>query len=83
MSIRDKVIAEMDSILHPYIPKNVNPDNWQHDIECQILSNEHIAIVDRDAPMPERTFTLLGGDNNAMQVIDMMIRSGYVKEVKE
>lgn len=32
----EDVFAQLDIILHPYIPKNVNPDNWLHDIECQI-----------------------------------------------
>lgn len=35
--LRKEAHAELDIILHPYIPARVNPDNWLHDIDCQII----------------------------------------------
>ena len=36
--MNEQALARLDIILHPYIPKNVNPDNWLHDMGCNILN---------------------------------------------
>ena len=80
--IRNKVMAQMDDVLHPHIPKNVNPDNWLHDVECAILSIPELAIVDREAKLPKLYEMLIEHGTPHFEEVDML-KTNYVKEVKD
>jgi len=74
MKTRDKVIDELAEALTAYpwygMTKE-NKDAWRATIKDKILSNEHIAIVDRGAELPL----------NAYDVIKMAL-SGTISEIK-
>ena len=77
MSIKDKLISDWKEVLSDF-----NCDACEEAVE-QLLANESIAIVDRDAELPEmpKNIHTISGRRAYLRAQDDM--EGWIKEIKE
>jgi len=77
--IRDKVIDEVAEALSAYDWNTLSEENknkWREYLKDKVFSNEHIAIVNRKAKLPEGVF-------DCEQHKRIFKEAGWVKEVKD